>query len=115
MEQHQSKTKSAAAVRSSAGLGIKIQKLKAKKEQLKARYRRMLQEVNAEIERLESKDYVAKLQYTMDERKDRWRLTLRLRSQGKTFKEIGDVLGCSAARATQLHNQAIRVNQRCQL
>jgi orotate phosphoribosyltransferase-like protein len=41
-----------------------------------------------------------------DKTKARWRLTLQLRTMGKTYKEIGESLGISTARARGLFMRA---------
>lgn len=38
----------------------------------------------------------------------RWRIALQLRSSGKTFKEMGEVLGVSTARARDIFMRAQR-------
>lgn len=101
------------AIKASAQLGIndEIERLKAKKKIIWEEYEGMVKNINQQIEQLE----VDKTRRIEDCRKDRFRLVLRLRSQGKTFQEIGRCLGCCGTQSQQIYNQAIRFNNRQRL
>lgn len=44
----------------------------------------------------------------LQEQIERWWMVLRLRDNGKTYREIGNMLGVSTVRAQQLCQQALR-------
>lgn len=86
-------------------LSEKLEKLKLLKKDMS----NSIIELNAEIQICEARISSIKRAAKEVPKKNRLRLSLQLRSRGKTFKEVGEELGVTPCRAQQIFNQAERM------
>lgn len=86
------------------GISERLEKLKLLKKDMNS----ALSDIIGEIEICETRLCALKRAAKEGPKKNRLRLSLQLRSKGKTFKEVGEELGVCAGRAQQIFHQAER-------
>ena len=82
-----------------------LQRAEAERDRLNERRKELTQEIQHLKRRVASK----RKQFTPVEKKTRAVKVLNYRAEGLTFKEIGERLGVSHSRASQIHNWGARV------